>query len=82
MSTAIRLGWFCFFLFMALRKSQRIRNLACSVVFDNSMASRIANASAEKIEHVFGSLYVMFVFSNMNVIPTPSYDLEASVYIF
>lgn len=56
----------------------------CSDVFIFSMAFKIAIASAENIEHSFGSLYVIFEFefSNMIAMPTPSFDLEASVNIF
>jgi len=65
-------GLFLMF-FIALRESLRITNFVCLMVLMVSMAFRMAIASAEYIEHPFGSLNVKLVFSSAITIPTYSF---------
>jgi len=57
MRMAMSPGWVLFLtLFMALRKSLRIKKLVCGKVFITSMAFRISRGSAENIEQSLRSL--------------------------
>ncbi|KAF0754586.1 Uncharacterized protein FWK35_00007385 [Aphis craccivora] len=74
MRMAMSPGWVLFLtLFMALRKSLRIKKLVCGKVFITSIAFRISRASAENIEQSLRSLKDSII-----TISTPLHDFEAS----